>query len=503
MQEIQTGGAIVSTQAAAPKGLLMDAENEQGAAKVGIFGDQGSGKTSTAALLTIGFSKEFHGGKPVAFFDTERGSDFILPMFRSEGVQLRVFKGRAFKDLLTVMAEAERAGCCAILVDSITHVWTDVVDSYCKKRNISRPEFHHWRDIKGEWQKWPDVFLNSPLHCAVSGRSGFEYEYQENEETHKKELIKGDTKMRVEGQFGYEPHLLIEMERVRETGGEHVGGRFIHRAHVLKDRSWAINGKHFDFPDQDGYKVGYYKKVLAAFMPHFQALNIGHHKAVAIGDSQDVFDGNGKNDYSRKAQEKAIALEECIATMQILWPGQDVKTKTLRINVLDTIWGTRAWGAVENMGLEQVQSGLKVLREFESRSKDTQLSAEEDIVKLLKTVKISLEIIGQAPAGTIAMVPRAEIPTEVPGPSHPQIQFAPVKAEEHSEEDEKEPLIEIMRMNGDLYLSGDTFIVKDQIKSQLGGRWDKERKSWKISAKKHDELKELCDAAKVGLYEDI
>ena len=48
--------------------------------------------------------------------------------------------------------------------------------------------------------------------------------------------------------FGYEPHLLLELslerKAKRKAGVEHEGeGRMIHRADVLKDRTWALNGK--------------------------------------------------------------------------------------------------------------------------------------------------------------------------------------------------------------------------------------------------------------------
>ncbi len=45
--------------------------------------------------------------KPVAFFDTETGSDFLIKRFEAEGVELMVATSQAFRDPLTVSAIAD------------------------------------------------------------------------------------------------------------------------------------------------------------------------------------------------------------------------------------------------------------------------------------------------------------------------------------------------------------------------------------------------------------
>lgn len=44
-----------------------------------------------------------------------------------------------------------------------------------------------------------------------------------------------------------------------------------------------------------------------------------------------------------------------------------------------------------------------------------------------------------------------------------------------------------------IYLSGNTFPIKDDIKS-IGGKWDAERKMWWVGVGKADEAKALCEA---------
>lgn len=123
--------------------LLKTATVEQSCAKVGIFAGQGAGKTTTALLMAIGLSKTYHNGAAVAFMDTENGSDYVVPIANEESVPLMNFKSRAFKDMRTGLREAEAAGCCAYIVDSYTHPWKELVDTFKAKSRRKKLEFHH------------------------------------------------------------------------------------------------------------------------------------------------------------------------------------------------------------------------------------------------------------------------------------------------------------------------------------------------------------------------
>jgi len=122
--------------------LLKEATvNEQGSAKMAWFGPQGSGKTMSALQTAIGLSHNFHKDAPIAFFDTEKGSDFARPICEAEGIKLLRVKSRAFADLLQTLKEAEQQGACSLIVDSMSHVWTEIMDSFCRQKKISRIEF--------------------------------------------------------------------------------------------------------------------------------------------------------------------------------------------------------------------------------------------------------------------------------------------------------------------------------------------------------------------------
>lgn len=353
--------------------LLKPAENKMAYAKIGLYGDAGSGKTVTAALLAIGIHKYAKLEKPVAFFDTEPGASFVIPLFKKAGVPFLVAdQSRALVDLMAFMKEAE-ATCSIAIADSITHVWRDVQESYLRKINeglkkrgkqpIFKLEFHHWNAIKPEWSKFTDVYLHSKIHAIVCGRAGSIYEYQTNDQG-KKELITVGTKMATEKEMGYEPSLLIEMIKSRDQGG------IINSAMVEKDRSMNYNGEEFSFTNEA------LKKWLAkpddltppfkSLIKHFESLNIGgqHFDSMRERDSQELFSPEGENGWDKEKRQREIWCEE-IKNLLIKngLDGTSSEVKKRRLALLEASFGTGAWTAIENMRADQIQLGLIKMQE--------------------------------------------------------------------------------------------------------------------------------------------
>jgi hypothetical protein len=352
--------------------LLKPAVVEQAAAKVGIFGTQGSGKTTTAALFLIGLSKTYHNGAPVGFLDTENGSDFLIPIFEAEGVQLLVVKSRAFKDMREAEKEARAAGCCGFLVDSYTHPWQELCDTFKAKSRRKKLEFHHMDELKGLWRQWTDQFLNSPLHIFVNGRLG--YEWGKDEEG---ELVKLGSKMKSESEAGYEPSLLIEMEGVRpaNTVKGKQRSQIVHLAHVLKDRWRTLNGRTFEFKDITDYKQGDYKKVFEAFMPHWQMLaqSKGVQRAVdGNRTSESLMDDNGRTLAQQRAQQAEIHTEVIQNTLAQLWPGQDALSKATRLAVIEALAGIPSWAALTKKPVEKLEESAALMSFVKEQMKDRQ-----------------------------------------------------------------------------------------------------------------------------------
>ena len=104
--------------------------------KVGWFGPQGAGKTTSAALLalalskevytgappytSLALSKEVYGGAPVYVTDTEPGWQFLMHLFQIEGVELIQRTEPTFQAMCENLREAEQSDACVWNVDTLT-----------------------------------------------------------------------------------------------------------------------------------------------------------------------------------------------------------------------------------------------------------------------------------------------------------------------------------------------------------------------------------------------
>lgn len=335
-------------------------------AKVGFFGFQGSGKTHTAMGIAFGICEAI-GANRIAFFDTETGSDWWVARMPAV-VELLVVKSRSFDDLCAVIQECEQEVIPVLIIDSITHVWRDLIESYTRKLHRKRLEFQDWNIVKGEWGRYTDLFINSRVHIMVCGRAGYEYDFDYNEDG-TKDLIKTGTKMKSESEFGFEPSLVIEMERMSEARQEienitdrrkkqahkpKIGSKWIHRAHVLKDRADKINGETFDNPTFDN------------FQPHFAALNIGgEHLGVDTSrTSEHLFDTGGDTAWKKKQIKRKIALETVQETLTKLWPSTNASDKAAKRHMVELIFATVSWTDVENRPLNDLEQAAQRVKDF-------------------------------------------------------------------------------------------------------------------------------------------
>ncbi|MHC4277650.1 MAG: AAA family ATPase [Planctomycetota bacterium] len=331
-------------------GLLTEAKNETAYGKVGILGFAGSGKTHLSALIAIGLAQQLGSKKPIGFFDTETGSDFWIDRFNKSGFKMLRTKRRAFQDLMTTLNEAEKR-CDVLIIDSISHVWKDFLEGYMTRLRRTRLQFQDWNVIKPEWGKFTDRYLNSKLHIIMCGRAGFEYDYFEDEETGKKELMKTGTKMKAENEMGYEPSLLLELERVRNKGVL-IGSDVLHRCHVIKDRYDLIDGQAFD------------NATYANLKPFFDALSLGG-KHVGIdtnSTSADVFDAEGQTEEYRREKRKKQLLEELQNLLVSAYPSTGAADKKAKIDLMYEVFGTRAWTTIETRSIAALSEGLGIMQ---------------------------------------------------------------------------------------------------------------------------------------------
>ena len=330
-------------------GMFRLATNQQAFLKAGFLGFQGSGKTYTAVDLAIGLHQYVKATKPVYFVDTETGSDWAIPRFKAAGIELRVAKTRAFVDLLECMKEAEReAG--ILIIDSVSHFWAELMEAFRAKRNITRIEFQHWMILKADWQKFSERFVNSQLHIIVCGRAGYEYNYEVDEEG-KKELLKTGTKMKAEGEFGFEPSLLVEMERARDSA--HVGATVEHIGHVIKDR--RMDGKGLD-------GMQFKNPCFKDFLPHIEALNLGgeHVGVDATRTSEEMFTATGES-YGVIQSRRRSLIEEIEGVLKVHYPGATKDENLSRLAIKRHALGTYSDEQIGKLDPEQLKLGLEIV----------------------------------------------------------------------------------------------------------------------------------------------
>lgn len=328
-------------------GLLRKAVNQTARAKVGIYGEAGSGKTRTATEIAMGLAKM--DGKPIAFFDTEGGSDFMVALCKKAGVELLVARARAFADLMTFMKEAREAEAIAI-IDSISHTWDDLRESYERKLKRKQGlEIWDWGVIKPAWREFTTEYLTSPIHAIVCGRAASVYEQVYNEAKGKNEVQVVGSKMKTEKETAYEPSLLIEMERVPRRDGS----GYDHVATVMKDRSDTMDGQSFNDP------------TFETFRPFFNALNLGGvHAPTDASRTSDHMFATPDNAIERRITREIVLekIKDCFVLAGI--GTQSVADKRKMKEMLELCFGTTAWSEVEQIRLENLQQGLVELRKM-------------------------------------------------------------------------------------------------------------------------------------------
>lgn len=338
-------------------GLFMKAESTSAFLKMGIMGFAGAGKTYTATSTAIGLIEHMqsmaieYAGKPAFFLDTETGSDWVRPQFDAAGIELFTAKTRAFADLLTAVREAEKDS-SLLLIDSISHFWKEICDSYMKQKKRTRLQFEDWAYLKGEWSKFTDLFINSSLHIILCGRAGYEYDYFQDDETGKKNLEKTGIKMKAEGEMGYEPSLLVLMEREMDMDTHKV----IRTASIIKDRSTVIDGRKFINP------------TFESFMPHIKYLNLGGRQlGVDTSRTSEATIPMETRDNTRVQRE--IALDETQTLLTRYYPGQTGAEKKTKLDLLKKHFNA-SWTEMEKlMPLIDLRAGYDSLhRELEGEA---------------------------------------------------------------------------------------------------------------------------------------
>ena len=325
-------------------------ENTKPYLKAAFQGFAGSGKTYTMAQVAVGLHKRIGSTKPIVIFDTEEAAKFLKPFFHKHEIRVLHKRSRSLADLKETMRHCREGVADILMLDSITHVWENFLASYQKSKNRTRLQFEDWGFIKPAWkQEFSEPFVRDPYHTLMTGRAGYEYE-DEKDENGKRQIYKSGIKMKVEGETAYEPDILVLMERHEDLlEAKKVVWR---EATVLKDRSTIIDGKTIRNPDYE------------AFAPAIEAILSDPSTAAAgpEGDASKLI--QTEEDKRAWLKRRDIALEEIEAILIKAFPGSTGPAKAAKGDALEHCFGTRSWTKVSSLPSELLEQTIGVLQRW-------------------------------------------------------------------------------------------------------------------------------------------
>jgi hypothetical protein len=173
------------------------------------------------------------------------------------------------------------------------------------------------------------------------------YEFVDNVDTGKKDLITNGTRMAAEKGLGYEPSLLVEMTQRQITG---TGKRksVVRTATVLKDRGDRLDGLQFDDP------------TFESFLPHIEQFNLGgQHFGVDTSRTSDGLfstEGAGRDTQSVR---RLIVLDDAKDLLLRHVPGQAVADKQRKAALVRKHFGCGWVEAEELMPLDAPQASAR------------------------------------------------------------------------------------------------------------------------------------------------
>jgi hypothetical protein len=351
-------------------GILTAAQLDNSKFKAAVRGASGSGKTWWATAVAIGLHKAIGSKKPIAFWDTENALSYVLPHFQHNGIQVVELKARAFKLANNFFDEAE-ATCDIAIIDSVTHVWEELIQSFKERKHKEKLAVWDWGIIKPEYREGIlNRIVNTPLHLIVCGRITDIYEYVQIDGD--KVLTTTGSKMSAEKNTEYEPSLTVELEKFTMTEDElkaaamaQKGGapnlKLIKKASrfrmtVIKDRANVLGGV-YEFEPHPGEFVEADNEIWNAVKPFCDALNIGGaHVGVNLGvKSTGIFESPDTS-YQERERQKTILLEEVEAELKTNF-GQSKEDKSGLIALLKEAFGTPSWTAIQSMDIERIRRG--------------------------------------------------------------------------------------------------------------------------------------------------
>jgi hypothetical protein len=316
--------------------------------KASFGGFAGSGKTRTATEFIIGVYRQLKLTKPILIIDNEKGSRFLVPIFKEAGIETYIKDTTHLADVIDSFPLVENREVDFLFIDSLSKIWYQFIRDYRKNHNNRPMTLQDWGKVIPEWQeKFSDRFVNLNGSCVFTGRGGFTYDMEEDENG-KKAFVKSGVKMKVAGETPFETDLNLWMELCQDIpeSGHVIQYR---TSQVLKDRSATIDGKTFKNP------------VYADFKPVVDFIT-----QLPMGDVSGATNTTNlapvdDSTYYAKKEAREAEIEKIKSLFDKAGFGTSKEDKQLKAEVTQRIFGTLSGTEIEKKSVAELKESIVYL----------------------------------------------------------------------------------------------------------------------------------------------
>lgn len=318
--------------------------------KASFGGFAGSGKTRTASEFLVGCYKKMKLTKPILIIDNEKGSRFLVAFFERAGIKTLVKETTHLADILSAFDYVSSRDVDFLFIDSLTKVWYQFVRDYREKNNRKFMTLQDWGKILPDWQeKFADKFVSVEGNIIFTGRGGYTYDIEENEETKKKEFVKSGVKMKMAGETPFETDLNVWMEIAQEIT-ESGRPKIWREALVMKDRSGTIDGMTLIDP------------TFRDFEPVMDFLI--KTKKGDIAKASDTTNLAASEEYDNRRKQREILNEKIKAEFDKRGFGTTKEDKQLKALMSEIAFGTTSLTEFESMPIPKMEIGYARIMEL-------------------------------------------------------------------------------------------------------------------------------------------
>lgn len=339
-------------------------ENNRPFLKMAFEGFAGDGKTFTAVETAIGVHKLIKSTKPIAMYDTERALKALKWRFDEAGIEAVIEdEERSLKSLNAAIKWCEDGNADILIIDSITHVWEEFLRAYLnrpdkngKEIKRNRLEFQDWGVLKPTWKElFSTPFVMAKCHIIFTGRAGYEYTDERNEDTGKREIFKSGIKMKAETETAFEPDILVLMQKQQDLLSEPK--KVWREGMVVKDRTTQIDGIVFKNP------------TFESFFPAVKVLLDGTLREVHGAQMPDTF-AEYESKFSEIGKEREILVAEIEGCFALMGLGpQSKEDKQVKAWTLNQVFGVNSIEMLQKKNNAAIKTGLAVIKDFSNQYK--------------------------------------------------------------------------------------------------------------------------------------